>query len=500
MSPKSPTGSSKNRGENMQLEAALGNLVAYAIAHLELDPRDATYAYNRLMDLTGAPPCAPPMAEQCTDALPDGVLGEILRALPAGYDGATIRERLMDAVMLRPSEFEARFWAEYAKSPACATAWAYRYATASDYVKASAVAKNLTWTAENGVEITINLSKPEKNNADLQKQLDVKSLAYPRCTICRENEGFERAGFSRRNLRTVTLRLAGEEWFWQFSPYAYFNEHGIAVDSVHAPMKLDEKTVPRLFDFVDLFPHYFIGNNAPLPRVGGSILMHDHFQGGGAVLPMQRAKVRIPLKSARYHVKAGVLDWYNTALRLEGGREEVAALAFEICSAWKTYRDDAASIVPFTGETPHNTASCIAEKRGDVYILNIILRNNRTSEAHPGGIFHAHAEHHHIKSESIGLIEAMGRFILPARLKRQLKTLCDLLTGEAEALTDDMALFAPTAERLLAEGRMTPAAAEARVRREVEETCVQILRDTAVFKRENTAGLLAFLSAAGLVP
>lgn len=491
----------------MTLNGYICQLIAYAEKYLCLSPRDRIYVRNRILDILGLTSVAEEAVESVPD-LPDGILQHIFEFLEGEgrqIDRATLGEKLMDAVMLRPSEHEEIFNEKYKDSPKAATEWAYSYAVKSDYVKKSAIDRNRKWTAANGLEITINLSKPEKNNKDLQKQLDVKSTDYPKCTICRENEGYERQGFSRRNMRTLSLRLAGEDWFWQYSPYAYFNEHGIAIACEHAPMKLDEKTAVRLFDFVDLFPHYFIGNNAPLPRVGGSILMHDHFQGGGATLPMQKVGYRTLLQSKRYpNVKIGLLNWYNTALRLEGDRQEIAALAYEIVQAWRTYKWEEGEIIPFTGGTPHSTASFIARKSDGGYIMDIILRNNRQSDEHPEGIFHAHREHHHIKSESIGLIEAMGLFILPARLVRQLGTVCKyLMEGgfKRSNLPEDMKPFADMIERLISKhGVVSGTEAEQIVKTEIEETCKAILENTAVFKRDmaGQAAERAFLASAGL--
>lgn len=492
----------------MTLGKHIATLLAYAELHLGLDKRDELYARNRILSALGLASCEPAEAGELPE-LPDGILRDIFACLTEEgreFDPAVLGERLMDAVMLRPSETEREFWERYEKSPEAATEWLYRYAIESDYVKKSAIDKNLKWRSRDGrLEITINLSKPEKNNKDLAKQLKTVSVDYPKCIICRENEGFERTGFSRRNMRTVSLRLNGEEWFWQYSPYAYFNEHGIAISCAHTPMKLDENTAEHLFDFVDKFPHYFLGNNAPLPRVGGSILMHNHYQGGGYVLPMQRAGIAVPLQSKRYpKVKAGVVDWYNTAIRLEGDRKGVAALAKDIFTAWEGYENAALEILPRTGEEAHNTASLIARKAQGGYILDMILRNNRTNGEHPGGIFHAHAEYHHIKSESIGLIEAMGLFVLPARLKRQLGEIKEYLTGERKydeaATADDMKIFLPMIKKLMQKGRLTSAQAEDALRDEVESTCANILENTAVFKHDGAgqAALLAFLNACGL--
>lgn len=493
----------------MTLNDAIAALLAYAERHLGLDKRDELYARNRILSALGVSSYGEGEAGDLPE-LPDGILQNIFACLEregVEFDPAVLGERLMDAVMLRPGEVENAFWSRYEGAPRTATEWLYGYAIRSDYVKKSAIDKNLKWMSRDGkLEITINLSKPEKNNKDLAKQLKTVSTDYPKCIICRDNEGFEREGFSRRNMRTISLRLNGEDWFWQYSPYAYFNEHGIAISCAHTPMKLDENTAEHLFDFVEKFPHYFLGNNAPLPRVGGSILMHNHYQGGGYVLPMQRAGIRTPLKSARYpHVKVGIVDWFNTAIRLEGkNRKEVAALAKDIFTAWADYENAALGILPRTGEEAHNTASLIARKTQGGYLLDMILRNNRTSEEHPGGIFHAHAEYHHIKSESIGLIEAMGLFVLPARLKRQLGEIKAYLTGEreycADALPEDMKIFLPAIGRLMQGGKLSSEQAENVLRDEVESTCESILDNTAVFKRDEagTKAFLGFLSACGL--
>ncbi len=493
----------------MSLSGYIAQLIEYAKKYLELSARDVVYARNRVMDILGIYDYKEETVNDIPE-LPDTILQGIfacLEKMNVEFDRATLGEKLMDAVMLKPSEFEARFQALYQESPQKATEWANAYAIHSDYVKKSAIDKNIRWTADNGLEITINLSKPEKNNKDLQKQLTVASTSYPRCIICRENEGYQKPDFSRRNMRTLSMKLHGQDWFWQYSPYAYFNEHGIAISVEHTPMVLDENTVELLFDFVEQFPHYFIGNNAPLPRVGGSILMHNHFQGGNTVLPMQKAGYRQELHSAKYpNVKVGVLDWYNTALRLEGAdRYEIKALAMDIVNAWKTYENAELDILSHTDNESHNTASCIARKTENGYILDMILRNNRVNEVHPDGIFHAHREHHHIKSESIGLIEAMGLFILPARLKRQLAEIKNYLTGsifyKKDKLSEDMQMFAPMIERLLEEnGTLWGKQADDVIRTELERVCQNILDNTAVFKNDEKGQneLLSFMKEARL--
>ncbi|MBO7149879.1 MAG: galactokinase [Clostridia bacterium] len=495
--------------EETKINKYITELVDYAEKYLELSCRDKVYVTNRVMDILGVYDYK---KEEYGDIpeLPDSILQGIFACLAeqgVEFDSATLGEKLMDAVMLKPSEYERIFAEKYAVSPKTATDWANAYAIHSDYVKKSAIDKNIQFSADNGLEITINLSKPEKNNKDLQKQLKVLSTSYPKCIICRENEGYQKAGFSRRNIRTLSLELAGEDWFMQYSPYAYFNEHCIAISRVHTPMVLDEKTPELLFDFVDKFPHYFIGNNAALPRVGGSILMHNHFQGGCTILPMQKVGYKQLLISEKYpSIKVGVLDWYNTAIRFEGrDRTQISSLVNELVNTWKAYDNKQLDIISSTGEEMHNSASLIARKTEKGYILDVILRNNRISDEYPDGIFHAHKEHHHIKSESIGLIEAMGLFILPARLKRQLGVVCDYLTGkyvyDKDNVTQDMQIFIPMIEKLLAIGNdLSVEKAKDIIKKELTETSQNILIDTAVFKN-NDAGqraLKEFLLSIGL--
>lgn len=495
--------------EEIMMNKYITELVDYAEKYLSLSSRDKVYTINRVMDILGLYDYK---REECRDVpeLPDGILQGIFSCLEekgVDVDRATLGEKLMDAVMLKPSEYEKIFAEKYAVSPKTATDWANAYAIHSDYVKKSAIDKNICFSADNGLEITINLSKPEKNNKDLQKQLKLISTSYPKCIICRENEGYQKIGFSRTNMRTVSLNLFGEDWFMQYSPYAYFNEHCIAISQKHTPMVVDEKTPELLFDFVDKFPHYFIGNNAALPRVGGSILMHNHFQGGFTVLPMQKVGYKKLLVSEKYtSIKVGVLDWYNTAIRFEGkDRKQISSLANVLVNAWKGYDNQKLDIISSTGEEKHNSASLIARKTENGYILDVILRNNRISEKYPDGIFHAHKEHHHIKSESIGLIEAMGLFILPARLKRQLGVVCDYLTGKAvydkQTITQDMKLFIPMIERLSSFGKnLSVEKAKALIREDLTNTCQNILIDTAVFKDDydGKMALEEFLLSIGL--
>ena len=484
----------------MSISASVDKLIDYAKANLGLAPENEICARNAVLDILGSPDYAY-TGEKSRASSPDEVLKELLAECASqGIEGADGEEQLADKIMgaltLSPHDIRRSFSQKLAQSSKAATDWFYDYCVKNDYVKKSKLDKNPRFE-ENGLIITINKAKPEFRDPKKAASGNSVKGGYPKCAICRENEGYERPGFSRRNLRTNSLRLAGEDWFWQYSPYAYFAEHGIAICCAHTPMKLDEKTAVRLFDFVEQFPHYFIGNNAPLPRVGGSILMHDHFQGGLERLPMQKAGVRVRLRSPRAGVSVGIVDWHNSAVRFEGkNRAAIEELAYSLVTAWRAYKNEDLDILPCTGDVPHNTASLIARKAEGGYILDMILRNNRTSERYPDGIFHAHREYHHIKSESIGLIEAMGLFVLPARLKRQLGEVRAYLTGERayreEDLAEDMRIFAPMIARLLAaHGKVPAAQADAILKAEVEDICRAILENTAVFKRVG-AGERAF--------
>ena len=296
----------------------------------------------------------------------------------------------------------------------------------------------------------------------------------------------------------------------QYSPYAYYDEHCIVINERHVPMKVDESTPDKLLDFVDLLPNYFIGSNAALPIVGGSILDHEHFQGGRHLMPMHRANMRKIYRSKMFpHLKIGILDWYNSVVQFEGtDREEVSAFARKVIGTWKTFDFPACGIFSHTGETKHNACSPIVRKAGDTYVFSVILRNNRTDEQYPEGIFHVHPEHLNIKSEGIGLIEAMGLFILPPRLKRQLSAIVDILCGEtaydAAAISDpanDLYVHRHMIEELLSEGYADgKAEAQARVRAYVSRSCASILDNTAVFKRDENGrrGFDTFMTALGL--
>lgn len=392
----------------------------------------------------------------------------------------------------------------------------YNLSVKNNYVQKTAISKNILWKFDDGskfLELTINLSKPEKNNKDIAKLLSApKNTNYPACLLCKENEGFEGnlKHPARENIRTVSLKLDGEDWFVQYSPYAYFNEHLIAVNNEHTPMKVDRSTIRKLTDFVDFFPNYIIGSNAALPIVGGSILNHEHFQGGGHLMPMHYAGYKRLFKSEKYKkVKVGICDWYNSVIRLESkNRKQIIDFAGDIVDAWVKYDDPTCGIYSFTDGVKHNTLAPVCRKDGKKYIFDLILRNNITSEEFPDGVFHAHPEYHNIKKEGIGLIEAMGLYILPARLKVQLAEIAEILCGKKEYNEQDLnrednQLFVHRfmIKELIESGKCKDLnSAENKIRDKVNDICKNILLNTAVFKKDETGenGFVRFLNSVGV--
>lgn len=498
-------------------------LLAYAQEFLHLDKLDAIYTRNLLLRefrLT-EPAEEADVADVKKMSVPDKLVAAVESYARENGLCEEGTENLYSTYIFgiltpKPSKVNEEFY-RLRESAGVEAACAYFYdmCIKNNYIQKTAIDKNLKWEYRDGnniLEITINLSKPEKDNKEIAKLLTVKKSdkpKYPKCLLCKENEGFEGSLShpARENIRTIKLDLAGEDWFVQYSPYAYYNEHCIAISYNHVPMNVNAKTVRKLADFVDVFPNYMIGSNASLPIVGGSILNHEHFQGGVHLMPMHKAQVKYPMKSAKYpSVKVGILDWYNSVVRMQSAdRESVIALAGEIVEAWKKYSDEENEILAFTGDTPHNASSPIVRMVGNEYSVDLILRNNRTSERYPDGIFHAHPEYHNIKKEGIGLIEAMGLFILPGRLKKQLAMIADILCDrekyDEQALSDPenylyvhRAMIKSLKEKF---GSGTYEQAHETVISYVNETCRNILDNTAVFKKDEKGvrGFKGFLAS-----
>ena len=400
--------------------------------------------------------------------------------------------KLMGALTARPSEVVRDFKAAYAESPEKATDLYYDFSRNTDYIRRYRVKKDMKWKAatEYGeLDITINLSKPEKDPKAIAAAGRAKQTGYPKCQLCRECEGYAgRADYpARENHRIIPITIQGKPWGFQYSPYVYYNEHCIVLNTAHTPMKIDRAAFRKLFDFVAMFPHYFVGSNADLPIVGGSILAHEHFQGGHYDFAMAKAPVeRIFTVPGYEDVAAGVVKWPMSVIRLSGtDTERITELADRILTRWRRYTDESAFIFAETDGVPHSTITPIARKRGEHFELDLVLRNNITTEEHPLGVFHPHAKLHHIKKENIGLIEVMGLAVLPARLRKELEDLkTAILAGEdltkSEALAKHaawVAEFLPQYDGVNAENL------EDILQAEVGKVFLHVLEDAGVYKR-----------------
>jgi UDPglucose--hexose-1-phosphate uridylyltransferase len=465
---------------------SIDNLIVYAQKYLMLDERDVLYTKNSIFRLLGLESYAGTTQQtQCTATSPDVLLNDFVAAcveenLFASEESEYYCDEVMGELMMSPSLVNCLFeQIEGAKGGKAATDWFYDYSVKSDYVKKSKLDKNPRFEA-NGLVITINKAKPEFADPKKAQSGNATKGGYPKCSICRENEGF--AGRNKRTLRTVNLTLGGQKWFWQYSPYGYFKEHGIAVNCEHIPMHVDRGAFGRLMDFVDEFPHYFIGCNAALPRIGGSVLAHDHYQGGGEILPMHKAKAAVTLKNKQYpDAVVEVVDWPGTVIRIvSANRATITEIADAVRVKWENYSNPALGIVPFDGEGVHSAVSPTVVKTHRGYEMSLILRNNITTERYPDGVFHAHPEYHMIKKESIGLIEAQGLFILPGRLEAQLSEI-EKCIAEHQPLKEELQAFGLVYDEVKAMGGDVHVA----MQRELGSICGRILENTAVFKDRN---------------
>ena len=397
--------------------------------------------------------------------------------------------RIMSALTPFPHEVIRTFREKYTQSPRIATDWYYSFSRATNYIRTDRIARDRKWTyaGRYGVlDITINLAKPEKDPRAIARARTAVSHAYPRCQLCAENEGYAgRIGHpARQNHRIIPIRLHGENWFLQYSPYSYYNEHCIALNEKHIPMKIDRSAFCRLLDFVEQFPHYFIGSNADLPIVGGSILSHDHFQGGCYEFAMARAPMEEQLIFSGFEdITAGIVAWPMSVIRLcSEDREKLTELADRILLAWRGYSDPSVFLFAETDGEPHNTITPIARRRGAAFELDLVLRNNITTEEHPLGVFHPHVELHHIKKENIGLIEVMGLAVLPSRLNRELDVIRNALVTGGE-IPEELALHSDWVGRLREKYCFTEEKASVILEQEVGAIFERVLEDAGVFKR-----------------
>ncbi len=419
----------------MKIETCIESLVSYAMNKELAQPEDHCVLINRILDILHMDSYVPSHEEQSED-LEEILKGILDYACEKGLceDDITSRDifdtRIMGALTPMPREIVKTFWEKYRVSPETATGWYYTLSTDTDYIRRYRVEKDLRWVYESDygpIDISINLSKPEKDPKAIAAAKNAPQSGYPKCQLCRENEGY--AGRlnhpARANHRIIPMRIDGGDWYLQYSPYVYYNEHCIAFNSRHVPMVIDKGAFKKLLDFVSVFPHYFVGSNADLPIVGGSILSHEHFQGGHYTFAMESAPIEREVTFAGFEeVNAGIVKWPMSVIRLNGAdKEKLAELADKILTAWRGYTDEQAGVIAFSEGEPHNTITPIARRRGENYELDLVLRCNITSREHPLGVFHPHADKHHIKKENIGLIEVMGLAILPSRLKAEFAAL-----------------------------------------------------------------------------
>ena len=465
------------------------------------DPCDKAFMINGILEVLRLDSFEP--AETRTISMEEILQGLLEDAVARGVcaDDITSRDlfdtKLMGILTPPPREVRSKFAALYEKSPEAATEWYYRFSQDTDYIRRYRVQKDMRWKAATeygNLDITINLSKPEKDPKAIAAAKAAPQSDYPKCLLCPENEGY--AGRmnhpARQNHRIIPMELAGENWNLQYSPYVYYTEHCIAFNSQHTPMVINKATLQKLLDFVTKFPHYFIGSNADLPIVGGSILSHEHFQGGHFSFPMERAPIEKKISFKGYEdVTAGIVKWPMSVIRLTcPDKDRLCDLATKILLRWRIYTDKAAFILAKSGGEPHNTITPIARRRGEAYELDLVLRNNITTEEHPLGVYHPHAELHHIKKENIGLIEVMGLAVLPARLKQELAGIEEAILN-GTPLTGELEKHAPWVKELMEKQTFTPDNTACILKMEVGKVFAQVLEHAGVYKR-TSEGAAAF--------
>ena len=486
----------------------IASLVQYGLNTGMIEECDKTYITNSILETLGI--------YEYVEAVPQEMpLEEILKglldyAVATGVCEEDITSRdlfdtkLMGILTPMPREVRKTFAKLYAESPVKATDWYYKLSQDTDYIRRYRIKKDMRWkttTKYGDLDITINLSKPEKDPKAIAAANNAPQTGYPKCLLCPENEGYSgRMNHpARQNHRIVPLTIANSQWFLQYSPYVYYNEHCIVFNSQHTPMVIDKSAFEKLLDFVTVFPHYFVGSNADLPIVGGSILSHEHFQGGHYTFPMEVAEVEQELTFNGFEdIQAGIVNWPMSVIRLTGSdKARVAELSDKILRAWRGYTDEAAFIFAETEGVPHNTITPIARRRGDAYEMDLVLRNNITTDEHPMGVYHPHAELHHIKKENIGLIEVMGLAVLPARLKTELAALEEaILTGTDIANDEILSKHAVWVEELKEKHTFTKENTTEILKEEVGQVFAKVLEHAGVYARseEGKAAMLRFVA------
>lgn len=496
--------------DRVKISSYVLSLVQYALEKKLILKEDTLFAVNRILEvleLDALEDCAQPAAAPLSEILDVLTADAAERGLIAD-DTVThdlFDTRLMGVLTPFPHEVRAKFRELYANDPVAATDWFYALSQDTNYIRRDRIAKDLKWTYDSKygrLDITINLSKPEKDPRAIAAAKLAPQVGYPKCLLCKENEGY--AGRinhpARQNHRIIPVTINHSDWFMQYSPYVYYNEHCIVFNAEHTPMKIERATFGKLLDFVAQFPHYFVGSNADLPIVGGSILSHDHFQGGHYTFAMAAAPVEIPVAFDGYaDVKAGIVRWPMSVLRLScSDPARLVDLADRILACWRGYTDEAAFIFAETDGTPHNTITPIARRNGSDYELDLVLRNNITTEQYPLGVFHPHDSLHHIKKENIGLIEVMGLAVLPSRLKGELAELKKAIL-QGRDIRQDAVLekHADWVDDLRTRYTFTEENTETILQQEVGAVFAQVLEDAGVYKwnEEGHAAFLRFVEA-----
>lgn len=488
------------------IHTAIRKLICYGLENNLITAEDRIYAANAVIHKLGLDEYLPPDENYCNVEL-EPVLADIIEyAVEKGIiEDSIVYKDLFDTEIMgcltpRPSEVIEKFRRIYReKSPQAATDFYYKLSCDTDYIRRYRIKKDVKWTAETDygtLDITINLSKPEKDPKAIAAALNAKQSSYPKCQLCEENVGY--AGRvnhpARENHRIIPIKINGDRWALQYSPYVYYNEHCIVLNCLHTPMKIDRDAFAKLFDFVEQFPHYFVGSNADLPIVGGSILTHEHFQGGRYTFAMEKAPIEEEFTFKGFEdVKAGRVKWPMSVIRISSpDYERLIELGDKILTAWRGYSDEEAFIFAETDGVPHNTVTPIARKRGNDFELDLVLRNNITTEECPLGVYHPHSELHHIKKENIGLIEVMGLAVLPARLKSEMEKLEQVLVNEGIGAVrnyPELEKHADWAESFA--DKVTAENVDSVIKAEIGKVFAKVLEYAGVYKRDEK-GIEAF--------
>ena len=487
------------------IDKSIKKLVCYGLEKGLFSERDRIYVTNRILEILNLDEYD--CEEEFTDVNLEETLKELLDfAVEKGLieDSVVHRDlfdtKLMGAMMPRPSEVTDRFNEFYKDSPKTATDYFYKLSCDSDYIRRYRVEKDIKWVTDTeygGLDITINLSKPEKDPKAIAAAKNAPQAGYPKCMLCRECEGYAgRLNFpARQNHRVIPVKINNSDWCFQYSPYVYYNEHCIVFNAKHTPMAINRDTFKKLLDFVKQFPHYFVGSNADLPIVGGSILSHDHFQGGNYTFAMAKAEVEYPLSFEGFNdVEAGILKWPMSVIRLAcPDSDRLIELADKILKAWRSYTDESAFIFAETDGEPHNTITPIARKKGESFELDLVLRNNITTKEHPLGVYHPHKELHHIKKENIGLIEVMGLAVLPSRLKNEMALLQEAILENKDIKNDEvLSKHYDWAEEIKAKySNITKENIDKIIKDEIGLVFAKVLEHAGVYKR-TPEGISAF--------